>query len=329
MTTFRALLVSEENGKYVKRIVKRRLDELPENEVLIRVCFSSLNYKDALSASGNKGVTKNYPHTPGIDAAGVVEKDITGKFNPGEEVVVIGYDLGMNTPGGFGQYISVPAKWVIRLPEKLSLKTAMVFGTAGFTAAMSIDKLESFGLKKDAGEVLVTGATGGVGSMTVAMLNSLGYKVVASTGKKDKVDFLKSIGAEEIIPREELDDKSTKPLLKPRWAGVVDTVGGNILATALKTVKYGCSVTTCGLTSSPELNTTVFPFILRGINLLGIDSVEQPLEIKEKIWRDISYKWSNLPFEKIYEEIPLERVPDHLEEIISRKNTGRKVVNLD
>lgn len=329
MTTFKALLVTEENDGYAKKIVERTIDELPENEVLIKVFFSSLNYKDALSAAGNRGVTKKYPHTPGIDAAGVIERDITGKFKPGEKVIVIGYDLGMNTPGGFGQYIKVPANWVLNLPEKLSLKTAMIFGTAGFTAAMSISRLETFGLKKDAGEVLVTGATGGVGSMAVAMLNSSGYKVVASTGKKDKIDFLKSLGAEEVISRDEIDDKSSKPLLKPRWAGVVDTVGGNILATALKSAKYNSSVTTCGLTSSPELNTTVFPFILRGVNLLGIDSVEQPVELKEKIWNEISNRWSNLCFKKIYEELSLEQVSTHLEKMIKGGSLGRKIVNLD
>lgn len=328
MKIFKALSVTEKNGKYEKNIVEKNIDDLPDNDVLIRVKYSDLNYKDALSAAGNKGVTKNYPHTPGIDAAGTVEEDKNGLFKHGEKVIVIGYDLGMNTPGGFGEYIKVPAGWVLKLPEGLNLKTSMIFGTAGFTAAMSIVKLENQGLQKDDGDVLVTGATGGVGSMAVAMLSSAGYKVTASTGKKDKFDFLKSLGANDVISREETDDKSGRPLLKPKWSGVVDTVGGNILATALKTVKYNSSVTTCGLTQSPELNTTVFPFILRGVNLLGIDSVEQPLKFKTDIWNKISERWSDISFNKISEELTLKQVPENLDKILKGESFGRKIVKL-
>lgn len=328
MKIFKALSVTEKNGEYEKNIVEKNIDDLPDNDVLIRVKYSDLNYKDALSAAGNKGVTKNYPHTPGIDAAGTVEEDKNGLFKHGEKVIVIGYDLGMNTPGGFGEYIKVPAGWVLKLPEGLNLKTSMIFGTAGFTAAMSIVKLENQGLQKDDGDVLVTGATGGVGSMAVAMLSSAGYKVTASTGKKDKFDFLKSLGANDVISREETDDKSGRPLLKPKWSGVVDTVGGNILATALKTVKYNSSVTTCGLTQSPELNTTVFPFILRGVNLLGIDSVEQPLKFKTDIWNKISERWSDISFNKISEELTLKQVPENLDKILKGESFGRKIVKL-
>lgn len=328
MEKFKALVVREENGKYVRGIEERTFSDLPDNDVIIKVKYSSLNYKDALSAIGNKGVTRKYPHTPGIDAAGVVYKSKSEKFSEGEEVIVIGYDLGMNTPGGYGEFISVPESWVIKKPENLSLKECMIFGTAGFTAALSILKLEEHGLSSDKGEVIVTGATGGVGSMAVAMLSSSGYQVVASTGKKDKHDFLKSLGAKDIVSREEVDDTSGKVLLKPRWAGGVDTVGGNILSTVIKSLDYGASVTACGLTKSFELNLTVYPFILRGVNLLGIDSVEQPLEKKCSVFETIGKRWKKDFLNKVYKEVSLDEISQYIDEILQGKITGRVIVKL-
>lgn len=328
MEKFKALVVREENGKYVRRIEERTFSDLPDNDVIINVKYSSLNYKDALSAIGNKGVTRKYPHTPGIDAAGVVYKSKSEKFSEGEEVIVIGYDLGMNTPGGYGEFISVPESWVIKKPENLSLKECMIFGTAGFTAALSILKLEEQGLSSDKGEVIVTGATGGVGSMAVAMLSSSGYQVVASTGKKDKHDFLKSLGAKDIVSREEVDDTSGRVLLKPRWAGGVDTVGGNILSTVIKSLDYGASVTACGLTKSFELNLTVYPFILRGVNLLGIDSVEQPLEKKCSVFETIGKRWKKDFLNKVYKEVSLDEISQYIDEILQGKITGRVIVKL-
>jgi len=325
---FNAMMVKEENGKYIRSIEEKDINELPANDVIINVKYSSLNYKDALSAIGNKGVTKNYPHTPGIDAAGIVYKSNSDRFKEGEEVIVTGYDLGMNTPGGFGQYISVPASWIIKKPNNLSLKDSMIFGTAGFTAALSIIQLEKYGLTQERGEILVTGATGGVGSMAVGMLATSGYKVVAATGKKDKEEFLRLLGALQIIDRSEIDDESGKPMLKPRWGGVVDTVGGNILATAIKSLKYGCSATTCGLTKSHELNLTVFPFILRGVNLLGIDSVEQPIEIKENVWKNISQRWNKDFVQNIYQEVSLEELSEKIDLILKGQIAGRIVVKL-
>lgn len=325
---FRAMIVKEENGKYIRSIEEKDIKELPKNDVIINVKYSSLNYKDALSAIGNKGVTKNYPHTPGIDAAGVVYKSKSDKFKEGDEVIVTGYDLGMNTPGGFGEYISVPASWIVKKPDNLTLKDTMVFGTAGFTAALSILKLEKYGLTPESGEILVTGATGGVGSMAVAMLASSGYRVVAATGKKDKESFLKSLGATQVIDRNEIDDESGKPMLKARWAGVVDTVGGNILASAIKSLKYGCSATTCGLTKSHELNLTVFPFILRGVNLLGIDSAEQPIEIKENVWKNISQRWNKEFIKKIYQEVSLSELSEKIDLILKGQIAGRIVVKM-
>ena len=233
--TFRALVVEEtDKNKFSRTIKERLIDELPEGDVLIRVQYSSLNYKDALSATGNRGVTKNYPHTPGVDASGVVEESSAGNLNPGDKVIVTGFDLGANTSGGYGEYIRVPAEWVVPLPERLTLRESMVFGTAGFTAALSVFKMEQFGVRPDMGEVLVTGATGGVGSVAAGILASAGYHVVASTGKAGEKQFLLDLGVKEVISREDAMDESGRPMLKARWAGVVDTVGGEILATAIK-----------------------------------------------------------------------------------------------
>lgn len=328
MEKFKALVVREENGKYVRSIQERTFDELSDNDIIIKVKYSSLNYKDALSAIGNKGVTRNYPHTPGIDAAGIVHKSRSDKFSEGDEVIAIGYDLGMNTSGGYGEFISVPEDWVIKKPDNMTLKECMVFGTAGFTAALSILKLEEHGLTPDKGEVVVTGATGGVGSMAAAMLASSGYSVVAATGKKDKYEFLKSLGVKEVVDRGDVDDTSGKVLLKPRWAGAVDTVGGNILCTVIKSLNYGASATACGLTKSFELNLTVYPFILRGVNLLGIDSVEQPLEKKRSVFNTIANRWNKEFVNSIYKEVSLDEISDYIDKILQGQITGRIVVKL-
>ncbi len=289
---FKAMVVSETAEKtFVREIRERALNDLPAGELIIEVKYSSLNYKDALSATGNKGVTRKYPHTPGIDAAGVIVDSTTKMFSVGDQVTVTGFDLGMNTSGGFGQYISVPALWAVNLPKGLSLKESMGYGTAGLTAALCIIRLMASGLSKDSGEVLVTGATGGVGSVAVAILAKLGFNVVAATGKASEHDFLTALGAKSIISREEANDTSGRPLQKGRWAGVVDTVGGNILATALKTAKYGGLVTACGNAMSADLSVSVFPFILRGVSLLGVDSVEIPMRARQMAWQKLAGEW--------------------------------------
>jgi acrylyl-CoA reductase (NADPH) len=297
--------------------------------VLINVKYSSLNYKDALSAIGNRGVTRKYPHTPGIDAAGVVVESLSEKFKVGDQVIVTGYDLGMNTSGGFGQYIRVPVEWVVKLPKGLSMKESMIYGTAGFTAALSVYKLTTSGVTPSDGDILVSGATGGVGSMAVNILSKIGYSVIAATGKPEAKDILVKMGAKDIVLRKDIDDKSGKALLKGRWAGVIDTVGGNILATALKSTKYGGSVTSCGNVASPELSTTVYPFILRGVSLLGIDSVKCPRKLRLKLWELLSNEWkldsSNLKFE----EISLSGLDAKIEDILKGKIIGRTIVNLD
>lgn len=327
MSEFKALVVSEQDGRYVSRVTTRSIDDLPAGEVLIRVSYSSLNFKDALSASGNKGVTRNFPHTPGIDAAGVVEASSVPELAAGDEVIVTGYDLGMNTAGGYGEYIRVPAAWVLKRPEGLSLRDSMVLGTAGLTAALCIDKLEQAGLTPDQGPVLVTGATGGVGSIAVAMLASLGYEVAASTGKATQADFLKGLGATQIIERSQLEVGKEKPMLKEQWAGAVDTVGGDILFNVVKSLRYGASVVTCGLTAGTQFQGSVLPFILRNVNLLGVDSVEQPLVVKASMWDRLSLQWKT-DLHNLEREVTLDQLPEEIERILGGNMTGRVVVNL-
>jgi putative YhdH/YhfP family quinone oxidoreductase len=327
--TFRALVVRETGkNRFSRSIEERTTTELPKGDVLIRVRYSSLNYKDALSASGNRGVTRAYPHTPGIDAAGEVEESASPDFKPGEQVLVTGYDLGMNTAGGFGQYIRVPAGWVVRLPAGLTLKESMVYGTAGFTASLSVAELEEGGVTPESGDVLVTGATGGVGSMAVAILAKIGYSVVALSGKADASEYLKKLGAAAVLSREEGLDDSPRPLLKGRWAGVVDTVGGQYLATALKATRQGAVVTCCGLVASPSLETTVFPFILRGARLIGIDSASCPYPRRLETWQKISGPWKLDNLDVMASEITLEDLEGQIEQMLQGKSTGRKIVRV-
>jgi acrylyl-CoA reductase (NADPH) len=329
ITQFKAMVVTEsKDNKFSREIMNREISTLPEGDVLIHVKYSSLNYKDALSASGNKGVTRNYPHTPGIDAAGAVVESTHESFKAGDQVIVTGYDLGMNTSGGYGQYIKVPASWIVKLPENLSLKESMIYGTAGFTAALSVYKMISGGILPESGDILVTGATGGVGSIAVSILHKLGYSVIAATGKPQAKDMLLSIGAKDIILREELDDKSGRILLKGNWAGVIDTVGGSMLATALKSTNYGGSVTCCGNVASPELLTSVYPFILRGITLYGVDSVQCPMDLRVKIWSTLANEWKPHNLNQNVEEVSLTQLENKIDLILQGKLQGRTIVNL-
>ncbi len=327
-TNFKALVVSKtEEDKYIREIKERSTDDLPEGDVLVKVNYSSLNYKDALSAIGSKGVTRNYPHTPGVDSSGVVEQSSSDNIQPGEEVIVHAYDLGVNTSGGFGQYIRVPVDWIVKLPNGLTQRDAMIYGTAGFTAAQCIYKMEHNGVSPGDGEVLVTGATGGVGSTAVAMLAKLGYEVVASTGKTDQSQFLKDIGAKEIISREDSADLS-RPLLKGRWAGVVDTVGGDILATAIHSTKQHGTVTCCGNVGGHQLNTNVYPFILRGVDLLGVDSQNYPMQGRVAIWKKMANEWKIDNLELLCNEISLDGLNENIDLILQGKQKGRVLVNL-
>jgi len=327
--TFKAMLVEEEKGgKFARKITQRSLDDLPEGEVLVKVHYSSLNYKDGLSATGHRGVTKNYPHTPGVDAAGVVEQSLNHAFHPGDQVIVTSYDLGMNTPGGFGQYIRVPAAWVVPLPDNLSLRESMAYGSAGLTAGFCILKLQEHGITPETGEILVSGATGGVGSFAVAMLALIGYQVVAVTGKMDEKQFLIDLGAKTVISRSEATDTSGKALLKGRWAGVVDTVGGEILATAIRSTKLHGAVTCCGNVASPDLHINVYPFILRGISLIGINSQTCPMAFRQRTWEKIANEWKVPDLDRQTSLCSLEQLDGEIDRILAGKQKGRVIVDL-
>jgi acrylyl-CoA reductase (NADPH) len=326
---FQAFWVTKtEDGQFLRQIVERSLTDLPTGEVLIQVQYSSLNYKDALSATGNPGVTKMFPHIPGVDAVGKVVNSTVPTFKVGDRVIVTGFDLGMNTWGGFAEYIRVPASWVLPLPKTLSLQDSMIYGTAGLTAALCIDALRQHGVQPDSGEVLVTGATGGVGSLVVAILAKLGFPVVAVTGKPEHHEFLRSLGATTILTREAVRDQSPKPLLSGRWAGVIDTVGGNILATALKSTRYGGCVAACGLVGGADLATTVYPFILRGISLIGIDSVNCPLPRRQGLWQHLATDWKPERLGPIATLITLPQLSEKIDAILSGQIVGRVVVQV-
>jgi acrylyl-CoA reductase (NADPH) len=327
--SFKAMVVQETtDGTYTRRITERSLDDLPAGEVLVRVHYSSLNYKDGLSATGHRGVTKRYPHTPGVDAAGVVEESLSEAFQPGDQVIVTSYDLGMNTPGGFGQYIRVPASWVVPLPENLSPKESMAYGSAGLTAGFCIFKLQEHSVTPELGKILVTGATGGVGSFAVAMLAQIGYQVVAVTGKMDEKQFLIDLGAKEVISRDEATDTSEKPLLKGRWAGVVDAVGGEILSTAIRSTKLHGAVTCCGNVASPDLKINVYPFILRGISLVGIDSQSFPMTFRRQTWEKIATDWKLDNLDRQTSVCSLEELDSEIDLILAGKQKGRVIVDL-
>ncbi|WP_319371822.1 YhdH/YhfP family quinone oxidoreductase [uncultured Ilyobacter sp.] len=323
---FRAVRIFEENGEFVKKIVERGIEDLPEGDVIIKVKYSSLNYKDALSCIGNRGVTRNYPHTPGIDAAGVVTECRTSDFKPGDEVILTGFDLGMNTDGGFGEYIRVPGEWVIKRPENLSLKEAMIYGTAGFTAGLSVYELIK-DVKPEDGKILVSGGTGGVGSHAVRFLSKMGYQVTAVINSDQEKELAMKLGADDIVNRDLLDDKSGKALLKQSWAGVVDTVGGNPLSTAIRSLNYAGVVTTCGNVAGGELpSATVYPFILRGVKLVGIDSVQCPKEKREKIWSLISRDWKGSDLESGIKEVGIDGIFDEVENMLNGRLIGRVII---
>lgn len=327
--TFKAMVVREGPEKsFSREIEDRSLSDLPAGDVLIRVSHSSLNYKDALSAIGNRGVTRSYPHTPGIDAAGEVAESAAADFRPGDRVLVTGYDLGMNTAGGFGQYIRVPADWVVPIPESLSAQQSMAYGTAGITAALSVFHLESRGIAPEGGQVLVTGATGGVGSLAVAFLAKAGYDVAGVSGKSDAEPFLRDLGAAAVIGRDEALDDSGRPLLKGLWAGAVDTVGGDMLATAIKSTKLHGTVTCCGNVASGDLPMTVYPFILRGISLLGIDSQNCPMDVRRRLWDKMAGEWRIDALDRLTRRVPLTELSGCIDEILAGKIKGRTVVEL-
>ena len=324
---YQALVVRQDDGGFGRQVESCSVADLPGHEVLVRVHYSSLNYKDALSASGNRGITRQYPHTPGIDAAGEVVQSASPQVKVGEQVIVHCYDLGMNTPGGFAQYIRVPAQWLVRLPEGMSLRQAMGYGTAGFTAALSIHKLLSQGVEPGQGPVLVTGATGGVGSLAVAMLAHEGFEVVAASGKAAE-EFLRDLGAAEVVDRQQLCTGGDKALLRSRWAAVLDCVGGEVLAHAIKSTKPLGVVTTCGNVAGAELPLTVYPFILRGVTLIGIDAAECPQSLRQQIWHKIATSWNFDHLEDQSKEVDLHGLPAQIDTMLAGQLKGRVLVRL-
>lgn len=324
---YKALVVNEIDGKFVQSVQMLSTANLPVGDVLIQVHYSSVNYKDALSATGNKGVTKKYPHTPGIDAAGVVAYSENDQYRVGDEVIVSGNDLGMNTPGGFGQYIRVPAEWVVKLPEGLTMKEAMIIGTAGFTAGISLLRLSEL-VKPADGKVVVSGATGGVGSVALSLLSKLGYQTIAISGKQTEYDFIYSLGATEIISRVEFQQVDKRPMLSAQYAGAIDTVGGTILENILKALQPLGAVTTCGSVSGTQLNMTVFPFILRGISLIGISAQNYPMNLRRELWNKLSSDWKPEHLINLYNEIQLSDLETTLESILRGELKGRTIVRM-
>jgi len=328
MTSFRALVLHEEGGKIVPRLEILDESRLSAGEVTVAVEYSTLNYKDGMILEGQGRLVRAYPHVPGVDFAGTVLASDSPEFHPGDPVILTGWRVGELHWGGYAERARVPASFLVRRPEGLSAKQAMAIGTAGFTAMLAVIALERHGMKPDAGDVLVTGAAGGVGSIAVSLLAALGYRVAASTGRPELRDYLTSLGAAELIDRAALAAKPTRPLDRERWAGVIDAVGGMTLATVLTQLKYRASVAACGLAGGSDLPATVIPFLLRGVNLLGIDSVMCPREERVEAWRRLA---RDLPLDKLdalTETVPLADVPDLAPRILKGEVRGRIVVDL-
>jgi acrylyl-CoA reductase (NADPH) len=328
VSSFRALVLHEEGGKVVPRLETLDESRLPPGDVTVAVEYSTLNYKDGMILEGQGRLVRAYPHVPGVDFAGTVLASDSPEFRPGDPVILTGWRVGELHWGGYAERARVPASFLVRRPEGLSAKQAMAIGTAGFTAMLAVIVLERHALKPDAGEVLITGAAGGVGSIAVSLLAALGYRVAASTGRPELRDYLVGLGAAELIDRAALAAKPTRPLDRERWAGVIDAVGGMTLATVLTQLKYRASVAACGLAGGSDLPATVIPFLLRGVNLLGIDSVMCPREERVEAWRRLA---RDLPLDKLdalTETVPLADVPDLAPRILKGEVRGRIVIDL-
>lgn len=327
--TFRCYLVTKDDqGNVAGAMTERRLDELPQGEVLIRVAYSSLNYKDALAAKGHPGVNRVFPHVPGVDAAGTVVQSGVYEFVEGDPVLVTGFDMGANRWGGYAEYVRVPHDWVVPLPHGLTPRESMILGTAGLTAGFCVDALQKHDVTPDRGRVVVTGASGGVGSFAVAILARLGYRVAAVTGKASAREYLESLGAAEILPRDAVDDRSGKPLLSRRWAGAVDAIGGNALSTLLRSMELGGCVAACGNAAGVEVPLTVFPFILRGVTLAGIDAAWCPIPLRHETWRRLADPWKPDGLERFAQFVELADLPPMFDAILAGRVTGRVVVRV-
>jgi putative YhdH/YhfP family quinone oxidoreductase len=314
------------DGQVAARVERLAVGELPAGEVIIRVAYSSLNYKDALASQGHPGVVSQLPHVPGIDCAGTVEESSSPQYKPGDKVIITGYELGSGHWGGYSEFVRVPAEWIVPLPAGLTLRETMIYGTAGFTAAQCVAAIVARGIEPTRGPVAVTGSTGGVGSIAVAILAKLGYEVEAVTGKTEHHDWLRKLGAHTILGRENIADDTDRPLLRARWAAAVDTVGGKPLATILRSTQHRGCVSACGLVAGTELHTTVYPFILRGVMLAGIDSANCPRPERLQMWQKLSGPWHISQLDFLADEITFDELPDRIEKILAGQSVGRTIV---
>ena len=328
MSNFRAYRIFEENGKSAGRFVDLSIDDLALGEVVIQTNYSSVNFKDALAATGTGKVIRRFPCVGGIDVSGVVSSSSDARFKAGDKVLVTGYDLGVAHDGGYAEYVRVPADWVVPLPIGLTLFEAMALGTAGFTAALAIHRLEQNELSPDKGKVIVTGATGGVGSLAINMLSQLGYHVVAVTGKDSEHEFLKSIGANEILPRSSIDLTSKRPLDKAMWAGALDSVGGETLAWLARTMQNEGGIASFGNAAGVELHTTVFPFILRGVKLLGVDSAATTMPLRKQLWQRLATDLRPQAFDLIAHSTSFAQLPEVFPKMLRGETRGRTVVEI-
>ncbi|MBC2043220.1 NADPH:quinone oxidoreductase family protein [Listeria welshimeri] len=328
MKSFQALFIEKEADNTSLHFRDTTLDNLPENEVTIEVHYSGINYKDGLAVLPEGKIVNQYPFIPGIDASGVVIESKSNRFQVGDEVIVTSYDFGVSYFGGYSEFIRVPAEWVVPLPQGLSLKEAMILGTAGFTAALSVDALESSGVRPETGKIAVSGATGGVGSLSTAILAKRGFSVVASSGKKDAKDFLQKFGVSEVVSREAFQPEKIRALDKQLYAGAIDCVGGKPLSYLLTAVQYGGAVTTCGMSAGSKLDTTVFPFILRGVQLLGIDSVLCPMQKRTQIWQRLATDFKLANLDELATEINFQTLPEALHQVMNGGVTGRYLVKI-
>jgi acrylyl-CoA reductase (NADPH) len=325
--SFPCLMVRKDNfGTVTAAVEVISPDELPADEVLIEIAYSSLNYKDAMAADGHPGVVRHFPHVPGIDCAGTVVDSRSPQVKLGDQVLVTGYDLGAGHWGGFSRYMRVPAEWIVPLPTGLTLRESMIYGTAGFTAAQCITAIVDRGIDPERGEIVVTGATGGVGSLAVAILAKLGYRVTAVTGKSSRHDWLMKLGAAQVVGRSEVLDATDRPMLSERWAAAVDTVGGRTLSTLLRAVKYRGVVSACGLVGGDQLSVSVYPFLLRGVTLAGIDSAKCPRPQRLDMWQKLSGPWRIDDLDRIATEVTLDELPERVRQILAGSVVGRTLV---
>lgn len=325
---FNALIARQTEAGHSIALENISLDDLPAGDVLVKIDYSTLNYKDALALTGSAPIIRNYPMVPGIDLAGSVESSADDRWQPGARVVLNGWGIGEGHSGGLAQYARVSGDWLVQLPDTISTRDAMCIGTAGYTAALCVDALVKHGVSVTDGDILVTGASGGVGSVAIALLSAAGYRVIASTGKTGEMGYLQALGATDLIDRQTLADAG-KPMQKERWAGVVDAVGGNTLANACAQTQYGGAIAACGLAESPSLKTTVMPFILRGVTLYGIDSVMAPHPTRESAWERLARDLDKSKLDSMIQEIGLASALDQGSDILAGKVRGRILVDVN